>query len=110
MLEARVMAFERVRILIQNNYPFSNAVLFGSNAIGLALPTSDVDILIVGFQCMTRTDCSELLKHIGFIISCMEWAVSCEVYANAKVPVLKLEIDTSVPFMQVKGAKRMPLG
>lgn len=110
MLEARVVAFERVRILIQNNYPFSNAVLFGSNAIGLALPASDVDILIVGFQCMTRTDCSELLKHIGFIISCMEWAVSCEVYANAKVPVLKLEIDTSVPFMQVKGAKRMPLG
>lgn len=105
MLEARVMAFERVRILIQNNYPFSNAVLFGSNAIGLALPGSDVDILVVGFNCQSRTDSSELLNHIGYVISCMEWAVSCELYANAKVPVLKLEIDTSVPFMQLKGSK-----
>lgn len=106
MLEARVIAFERVRILIQNNYPFSNAVLFGSNAIGLALPTSDVDILVIGFHCTTRSDCGELLNHIGYVISCMEWAINCE-FVNAKVPVLKLEIDTSIPFMQLKGAKRM---
>jgi hypothetical protein len=39
----------------------------------------------------------------------MEWAVSCELYANAKVPVLKLEIDTSVPFMQLKGSKAVPI-
>ena len=71
ILYARVMAFERVRILIQNNYPFSNAVLFGSNAIGLALPGSDVDILVVGFNCHSRNDCSELLNHIGYVISCM---------------------------------------
>ena len=103
------MAFERVRILIQNNYPFSNAVLFGSNAIGLALPGSDVDILVVGFNCQSRTDSSELLNHIGYVISCMKWAVSCELDANAKVPVLKLEIDTSVPFMQLKGSKAVPI-
>ena len=98
------MAFERVRIFIQNNYPFSNALLFGSNAIGLALPASDVDILLTGFNCSNRTDSGELLNHIGYLMSCMGWVLTCEVYSNAKVPVMKLEVDTSVPFMQLKGS------
>jgi DNA polymerase sigma len=90
MLEARIVAFERARILVQNNFPLSNAILFGSNAIGLALPASDVDILLVGFQCISRNDSAELLNQVGYLFSCMGWAINYEIYANAKVPVLKL--------------------
>jgi len=32
----------------------------------------------------------------------MGWVVSCSTYLWAKVPIVKLEIDTSVPFLQTK--------
>jgi DNA polymerase sigma len=44
--ESKVMAFERVSYFIRCMYPGVNPVLYGSNAIGLALPSSDIDIMI----------------------------------------------------------------
>ena len=32
----------------------------------------------------------------------MGWVVSCSTYLWAKVPIVKLEIDTTVPFLQTK--------
>lgn len=32
----------------------------------------------------------------------MGWVVSCSTYLNAKVPIIKLEIDPSIPFLQTK--------
>ena len=50
----KVIAFQRVRVFIQSIYPLVNMILFGSNAIGLSLPNSDVDILLVGLPCNYR--------------------------------------------------------
>jgi DNA polymerase sigma len=65
-------------------------MLFGSNAIGLALPSSDVDVLLVGFTCNSREECGQLLSHLGYLLSYMGWVASCEVFTSAKVPVLRL--------------------
>lgn len=32
----------------------------------------------------------------------MGWVVSCSTYLGAKVPIVKLEIDTSIPFLNTK--------
>jgi predicted nucleotidyltransferase len=54
LYEFKSIAFERVRVFIQSIYPVANAILFGSNAIGLALPDSDVDILLYGLPCCVK--------------------------------------------------------
>ena len=98
----KVLAFERVRVFVQSLYPSTSPVLFGSNAIGLSLPDSDVDILLTGLPCCLKEEASEVLAHIAVEINAMGWIVSCSTYLNAKVPVVKLELDLSVSFLQTK--------
>ena len=50
----KIIAFERVRTFVQSMYPMTSAVLFGSNAVGLSLPNSDVDILLSCVNCESR--------------------------------------------------------
>jgi DNA polymerase sigma len=75
---------------VQSLYPHANAVLFGSNAIGLSLPNSDVDILLYGLPCDVKEEASEFLAQIAVEINAMGWVVSCSTYLNAKVPIVKL--------------------
>ena len=65
-------------------------MLFGSNAIGLSLPNSDVDILLYGLPCDIKEEASEFLAQIAVEINAMGWVVSCSTYLNAKVPIVKL--------------------
>jgi non-canonical poly(A) RNA polymerase PAPD5/7 len=76
--------------------------LFGSNAIGLSLPNSDVDILLCGIDCTLKEDASDFLAQIAVEINAMGWVVSCSTYLSAKVPIIKLEIDPSIPFLHTK--------
>jgi len=54
IFESKCIAFERVSHFIKCLYPGVNPVLFGSNAIGIALPTSDIDIMISQLPCKSR--------------------------------------------------------
>jgi DNA polymerase sigma len=83
-------------------YPYSEAVLFGSNAVGLSLPTSDIDIMLLDLNFSTREELCDYLAHIEVFINSMGWITSCSSYLNAKVPLLKLEIDTSINYLTPK--------
>lgn len=52
--DSKVIAFERVRYFTKTIYPYSEAILFGSNAVGLSLPSSDVDIMLVDMPCGSK--------------------------------------------------------
>ena len=56
LLDARILVFDRIRYFIMKLYGeyTVDAKLFGSNAAGLALPTSDIDILLTGFSLDTQ--------------------------------------------------------
>ena len=58
LLEARLIVFERIRYFVMKLYGeyTVDAKLFGSNAAGLALPTSDIDILMTGFSLHTQEE------------------------------------------------------
>jgi DNA polymerase sigma len=83
-------------------YPFSEAVLFGSNAVGLSLPTSDIDVMLVGLPFSTKEELCHYLSQIETLINSMGWVISCSTIPQAKVPILKLEIDTRIHFFQSK--------
>lgn len=54
LYEHKRVAFERVRFFIQSIFPTTQTVLFGSNAVGLSLPTSDIDIMLFNLPATTK--------------------------------------------------------
>lgn len=90
LYDHKIISFERVRVFVQSLFPMTNAILFGSNAIGLSLPNSDVDILLTCLNCFNKDVASEILAQIAVEINAMGWVVSCSTYLWAKVPIVKL--------------------
>ena len=66
------------------------------------MPTSDVDIMLLGLQTLSKEDICDYLAQIAIFINAMGWIISCSTYLNAKVPLLKLEIDTSISYSKPK--------
>ena len=54
LYDRKVVAFERIRYFVQSLFPSAQTTLFGSNAVGLSLPTSDIDILLFDLPCYTK--------------------------------------------------------
>ena len=77
-------------MLYSIDFPTVQAMLFGSNAVGLSLPTSDIDIMLFNLPCSSREEATEILGHLSVQINTMGWIVSCSAYLSAKVPVIKL--------------------
>lgn len=100
--DRKVVAFERVRFFVGNIFPMSQAILFGSNAVGLSLPSSDIDIMVFNIPSRSREEVNECLAQIAILINAMGWIVSCSTYLNAKVPLVKLEIDPSISYCATK--------
>lgn len=98
LYESKILCFERIRVFIQNIFPMAQPVLFGSNAVGLSLPSSDIDIMLVNVPCRTKDEANECLAQIAILINAMSWVVSCSTYLGAKVPLVKLEIDPSISY------------
>jgi hypothetical protein len=65
-------------------------MLFGSNSMGLSLPSSDVDIMLYNVQCKSHQEIKDMLAQIAIEINAMGWIVSCSTYLNAKAPLVKL--------------------
>lgn len=102
LYDHKIVAFQRVRFFIQTLFPTSQAILFGSNAVGLSLPTSDIDIMLFNLPCVCREEAMEILAHLAVQINTMGWIVSCSTYLNAKVPLVKLEIDPTIEYIKTK--------
>ena len=102
LYEHKRVAFEKSRFFIQSIFPNTQAILFGSNAVGLSLPTSDIDIMLFNLPCTTREQATEVLAHLAVQINTMGWIVSCSAYLNAKVPVIKLQVDPSINYLMTK--------
>ena len=88
--ESKYIAFERVRYFVKSMYPVGDAILFGSNAVGLSLPTSDIDIMLIDMPCQSKEEICDCLAQIAIYINAMGWVTSCSSYFSAKVPLVKL--------------------
>jgi hypothetical protein len=58
--------------------------------------------MLTGLQYTSRDELCDYLAQIGVYINSMGWVVSCSTYLGAKVPLLKLEIDTSIKYCTPK--------
>jgi len=65
--------------------------LFGSYASGLALETSDIDLVVTDTH-FNRLQIEEACLNLEKVFNCCAWVKSAEALTKASVPVLKLQI------------------
>jgi hypothetical protein len=58
--------------------------------------------MLFNLPCYYREEIMEVMAHLAVQINAMGWIVSCSTYLNAKVPLIKLEIDPTIEYMKTK--------
>ncbi|XP_047334008.1 terminal nucleotidyltransferase 4B-like [Impatiens glandulifera] len=93
--ELRHSAVARVFDVIRRIWPNSKGEVFGSFRTGLYLPTSDIDVVILGSEIRTHhalNDLSDALSREGI-------AKNIKVIAKARIPIIKfVETRSEIPF------------
>ncbi|KAG0596843.1 hypothetical protein M758_UG288300 [Ceratodon purpureus] len=77
-------AVKKVAHSLQVLWPRSRAKIFGSNATGLALPTSDVDLVV---------SLPPVRKHAARNLEDQDWVKSLQVIEHTMVPIIRLKAD-----------------
>eukprot|EP00965_Chrysotila_dentata_P179585 5929503-Pleurochrysis_carterae.AAC.3 len=89
-VEVRASLVETVSKIVTNIWPDALVQPFGSYATGLYLPSSDIDLVVLGAGPETKQEQVAALKRIASALRAAEWqADDLEVIANAKVPIVK---------------------
>ena len=68
----------------------TDARIYGSCATGLALPYSDVDIGIIGFENESRCEVVKILNSLANCLENFKWVKSIEKIFTANVPIIKI--------------------
>lgn len=84
----RQAAITRVSDVVQSIWPSAEIAVFGSYAMGLYLPTSDIDAVLINSGCGNVVSG---LKAIASALHRRQMAVNVEVISKAKVPIIKFE-------------------
>lgn len=67
--------------------------VFGSLATGLALETSDMDLVVTGLKIESRSDVIEHIRVLKQFFEKCEYFVNINPIESASIPVIKLEAD-----------------
>ncbi|EPS69537.1 hypothetical protein M569_05225, partial [Genlisea aurea] len=84
--QRRLAAVEAVSDVIKYIWPCSQVEIFGSFKTGLYLPSSDIDVVILGSNI---TSPKIGLQALSRALSCSGIAKKIQVIANARVPIIK---------------------
>ncbi|CAK4382609.1 unnamed protein product [Aphanomyces euteiches] len=85
---------DMVRGCVRKLWPEATVETYGSYSTGIWLPSSDIDLVILG----TTDDTTTHLKSLADVLKKEKWVESILVVESAKVPLLKLvSLDSSVP-------------
>eukprot|EP00826_Nyctotherus_ovalis_P016171 TRINITY_DN14667_c0_g1_i8.p1 TRINITY_DN14667_c0_g1~~TRINITY_DN14667_c0_g1_i8.p1 ORF type:complete len:490 (+),score=99.55 TRINITY_DN14667_c0_g1_i8:126-1595(+) len=69
------------------------ARIYGSMTTSLALPESDLDIVLSGLQVFDRAEIVEAIKKLDNGLSKQSYVASCRSITTAKIPVVKLSVN-----------------
>ncbi|KAF0698200.1 Aste57867_11185 [Aphanomyces stellatus] len=83
-----------VRGCVRKLWPEATVETYGSYSTGIWLPSSDIDLVVLG----TSEDTTAHLKSLAAVLRREKWVESIMLVETAKVPLLKLvSLDSSVP-------------
>lgn len=92
IMNFRSLMFQRLLFVVSHIFAEyqPNLRLYGSCATGLALPTSDMDIGITGFEALSSFESTDILQVLLSKLTYLKWVRTYKPIFTATIPVLKL--------------------
>lgn len=92
LMNLRSLVFNRLLFVVSHLFPEIqiNLRLYGSCATGLALPTSDMDVGIMGFETCSVYEITEILQILLGKLTFLKWVKTYKPIFTASIPVLKI--------------------
>ncbi|CAK73312.1 unnamed protein product (macronuclear) [Paramecium tetraurelia] len=102
ILQMRRLIYDRIQFVINSLFREYNATvrLFGSCATGLALPESDIDIGITGFELLPSNQLNGPIQKIIEFLQNMKWVTNIRAITTSSMPLIKLQVDPSISFVE----------
>lgn len=91
----RFSLMDKLNEVVGALFPGSFIQLYGSYASGLALPSSDIDIIVVNTGVYNSELLVSSLKYLGSALASEKWTSQVTVLDKAAVPVVKLTVHGS---------------
>jgi non-canonical poly(A) RNA polymerase PAPD5/7 len=91
---AREEVIDTLTTLCQRLFPCCHVQLFGSMWTGLALSSSDVDLVIISAGVHNRDDAIAAIRVLGQELAACAWVTDLQVIATASTPVVKFECES----------------
>eukprot|EP00668_Euglena_longa_P004968 GGOE01005835.1.p1 GENE.GGOE01005835.1~~GGOE01005835.1.p1 ORF type:complete len:531 (-),score=85.23 GGOE01005835.1:1556-3016(-) len=110
--QERTLVQQQFEDLVKSLWPSSKVELFGSTAFGLALPSSDLDLVISGVEDFRP---SYPLPHLITLSQHLQaTGIRAEIIANAKVPLVKYchpraQVWVDVTFTALNSTRCIPV-
>ena len=86
-----VFILSQLRAIASLHFPAAEVALFGSYCTGLALPSSDMDVVIMDPGVGSREEVQAAVRRLGRVLLDYEWTVGAEVIETASVPLVRLQ-------------------
>ncbi|CAD8067939.1 unnamed protein product [Paramecium sonneborni] len=101
ILKMRKLIYDRIQFVINQLFrEFNSTVrLFGSCATGLALPESDIDIGISGFELFPTPKLNGPIQKIIDFLQKMKWVKNIRAITTSNMPLIKLQVDPTISFV-----------
>ena len=92
IMNYRSLVFNRLQFIVSNVFSEyqPNLRLYGSCATGLALPMSDMDIGIAGFESFNTYEATEILQILLSKLTYLKWVKTYKPIFTASIPVIKM--------------------
>ena len=87
---------DSLRSIVSNRWDDVSVELFGSRSTGLALTTSDVDVVLLGSSFLPA-DAASALTSLESDLEAQSWVKSQALVLSARIPVLKVMSVSDVP-------------
>ncbi|CAD8150789.1 unnamed protein product [Paramecium octaurelia] len=101
ILQMRRLIYDRIQFVINSLFREYNATvrLFGSCATGLALPESDIDIGVTGFELLPSNQLNGPIQKIIEFLQNMKWVKNIRAITTSNMPLIKLQVDPTISFV-----------
>jgi len=97
-IELEIMAIlNELRAIVGARWQGAEADLYGSRSTGLALSSSDMDVVLRGISCPPGAISAALKTLADDLAERTNWIKKQKLVASARIPVLKLQSHSGVP-------------
>jgi non-canonical poly(A) RNA polymerase PAPD5/7 len=89
----RLLLTEKIQRLARSRFPGAKAEVYGSFATQLALPSSDLDLVILHRRIQGRETAQKAVETLASTISRQGFAKNIQVFESAAVPLVRFQVE-----------------